>query len=179
MPDHVYHATKTCLNAVSLWTGVCTHKRTSVTDRDVIKIVAGNEGKSSHVSRQSSLVAFRRCCSDMHVSSFKEELYKQKILSVPSFEGQGQRATPVASPRTLKQIAARVVARSRMSANKKRQLFAEHVLPVDAGSSCRVLVECKIIAVIHKSFQHFPSHTQFRIETYRVDLYFPLQLVAV
>lgn len=56
---------------------------------DVIKIVVGNEGGFSNVSRQTSLVAFRRCCCDMQVSSFK-------------FEGQGQRATPVASPKTLK-----------------------------------------------------------------------------
>lgn len=122
--------------------------------------------RDNSTSRQSSLKAFRRCCSDI-------------IVKMHQFDGQGQRSTPMASPRTIRQILSRIVARSRLSTNTKRGLFEEHKLPLDSGSTRRVFCESETIAAIQTAFAHFASEPQFRVGVYRIDLYFPCRRIAV
>ncbi len=139
-------------------------------DRGYLSVVdaIGNvfTNTSTKVTRQSCLKTFRRCCSDVAV-----EMYQ--------FDGQGQRSTPVASPKTIRQILSRIVARSRLSSKGKRKLFDEHKLPLDSSNTQRVFCESETISAMQTAFAHCVSETQFKVGVYRVDLYFACQRIAV
>ncbi len=135
---------------------------------DVIRniIYTDEEGHVTQNANVHALTVFRRCCSDMQIATYK-------------FKGRGQQCTPVACPTTARQVIGRIVARSRMSLDKKTRIVQKYGIHLDCGVGLKVYVEAELVPLLQKVFSHFRPQAQLAVGPYRIDLYFPMQHLAV
>ena len=59
----------------------------------------------------------------------------------------------------------------------KRRLI--HKLGISMELPARIYIEQEIVPQLQTAFGHYPSVQQFSVGSYRIDLYFPAQKVAV
>lgn len=110
---------------------------------------------------------------DMH----KDSNAKWDALQMFKFPGQRQRLTPVADMKTCKQIVLVVLNSTRKSLSEKQRILAEGGFAETL--SMRSCIEAETIGPIVEVFAHLGPIKQFACGQFRIDLYFPMQKVAV
>ena len=89
------------------------------------------------------------------------------------FSGRGQQNTPVVCIDNIMHIVEPLLAGARISMGRKLKILNRPDLPL------RRYTEVEIHACIRKALNLYESFLQFRVGSYRVDLYFPKECVAV
>ena len=125
----------------------------------------------SMITKATSAYAVR-VLSRIH-KQYPEMLAKCHWLRI---NGKG-RKTPVADTETLQKIALAVLSGCRRSMTDKTKMLQDMGLPMQY--CMRSFVEEETLQPLLTVFQHLAPVKQFSCGEYRVDLYFPLQKVAV